>query len=324
LFPPAGYGAAVDELVLEAQGLAKRYGKVVALDGLDLALRPADSLAILGDAGAGKSTALRCLAGLARPSRGTIAVLGAPAGSRAALAARRRIGYLGQEPAFYAWMTGRELLAFSADLLGVERRVATSRIEDSLERVGLGGFAARRISEYAPPMRQRLGIAQALVGEPAVLLLDEPVGSLDPPSRGEMLELLLGLRGSAAIVIATSDVGLAEDACERTILLDHGRVLAESATVGLLDRLAPREFVLETASGPGVAIAGLAARLAGEPWVTNLGSVDGTLRIAVSDAARAERELLPAVVATGLAVRGLRRERPAVGAVIDRARGHGA
>jgi ABC-type multidrug transport system ATPase subunit len=310
----------VHDLELEAHGLTKRFGKVLALDDVDLRVSPRDSVAILGDAAAGKSTVLRCAAGLVRPSGGSIALGGVDPRSSKGLAVRRRLGYLGQEPGFYDWMTGGELLAFAAELLGVERREAPSRVDETLERVGLRGDRDRRIADYALPLRQRLGVAQALIGDPDLLLLDEPLGWLDPASRSELLELLVGLRGSRSMVIATSDVALAEMACERVVVLDRGRVLADSPTASLLDGVSSRDYVVETVSGAGLALAGLAARLSHEAWVAGLWAVDGTLRISVRDDVRADRELLPAVVATGVHVRALRRERPQVAAVVERLR----
>jgi ABC-2 type transport system ATP-binding protein len=313
----------VHELALEARALSKRFGKVTALDRLDLQLRPGESAAVLGDAAAGKSTALRCLAGLARPSSGQALLFGEPITSRAGLAARRRLGVLCQAPGFYDWMTGRELLAFSADLLGIERSAVAEGIGATLERVGLVDVADERVADYTLARQQRLGLANALLGAPEVLLLDEPLGWLDMTGRGELLDLLRGLTESTALVIATRDVALAEATCEGAIVLDGGRVIATEPTLRLLDRVAPREYLLEAEPGSGLALAGLAARLAHETWVRDVGLVESTVRVVVRDQGRAERELLPAVVATGITVRSVRRERPPVGAVVERLRGDG-
>ena len=320
LYRRHGYGRCVHELALEARGLTKRFGKVVALDGLDLLVSPGESVAILGDAAAGKSTALRCFAGLVRPSSGTITLGGVDPRSRAGLAARARIGYLGQEPGFYDWMTGRELLAYAVDLLGAERSGASERVQGMVDLVGLAPVADRRIAEYALAQRARLGLGQALVGEPELLLLDEPLAGLDPAGRSEILELLAELRVGASIVVATADVSLAETAAARIVVLDQGRAVAAEPTPGLLDRVASEEYVLETDAGPGLALAGLAARLEREAWVSNVSTTDGALRISVSDEGRADHELLPAIAATGMTVQALRRERPAVGTVVDRIR----
>lgn len=309
------------ELALEARALTKRFGKVTALDGLDLQIQRTESLALLGDAAAGKSTALRLFAGLARPSSGSLTVLDAAPGSRAGIAARRRLGVVRQEPSFADWMTGRELVRFAAELAGIGGSAADEQVELALGHVGLADAGDRRLTEYSLPMRQRLEIAQALLGDPALLLLDEPLGWLDPAGRSEILDLLRGLRGSVAMVVATSDIALAEWMADRVVVLDHGRALADEATAPLLDRAAPSDYVLEAAPGPGLALAGLSARLRQQPWVRDLQTTDGVVRVGVVDEERAERELLSAVVSTGLPVKSLRRERPAVAVLVGRLRG---
>jgi ABC-2 type transport system ATP-binding protein len=310
----------VHDLALEARALSKRFGKVAALDRLDLQLRPGESLAILGDGAAGKSTALRCLAGLARPTGGDALLFGEPISSPGGMAARRRLGVLTQEPGFYEWMTVQELLVFGTELLGLERNAAPGRIAAALERVGLGDRGDERIGDLTLADRGRLGLANALLGDPEVVLLDEPLGWVDPGGHGELLDVLRGLRGASALVVATRDVALAEAICERTIVLDRGRVVATEPTIRLLDRAAPREYLVEAEPGPGLALAGLAARLAHESWVRDVASIDSTVRVVVGDERRAERELLPAVVGTGIAIRGIRRTRPQVGAIVERLR----
>jgi ABC-2 type transport system ATP-binding protein len=215
----------VHELVIEARGLTKRFGKVLALDHLDLEVPAGTSLGLVGERGAGKSVAMRLLAGLARPTSGMVTLAGVPLHSRRGLAARAKLGVLDQEPSLYDWMTGRELLAFTADLLGIARSEAPARVEAILDRVGLTEAAGRRVEEYSLPLRQRLGLAQALVGEPDVLLLDEPLGWLDAAGREDVLALLRELRGSLTMVIATGELDLAKAACDSVVVLDAGRIV---------------------------------------------------------------------------------------------------
>jgi len=311
----------VHELALEARALTKRFGKVVALDGLDLQVERGESVALLGDAGGGKSTALRLFAGLARPSGGSVSVLGASPTGTGGLDARRRIGFVRQEPAFLDWLTGREQLSLAADLLGITGAAAGEQIDRALAHVGLLDAADGRVGSYSLAMRQRLELGQALIGDTELLLLDEPIGWLDAAGRGAVLELLRGLRGNATMVVATSDVALAESTCDRVAILDRGRLLATAPTIGLLDRVAPRDYVLETLPGPGLALAGLTARLSREPWVRGVASSDDVLRISVLDEGRAESELFATIASTGLAVRSLRREPPTIGVVVARLRG---
>jgi ABC-2 type transport system ATP-binding protein len=310
----------VHELAIEARGLTKRFGKVLALDHLDLDVPTGTCLGLVGESGAGKSVAMRLLAGLARPTDGVVTLAGVPLASRRGLAARGKLGVLDQQPTFYEWMTGRELLAFTADLLGMPRPEQPARVEATLDRVGLADAADRKVDEYPLSLRQRLGFAQALVGEPEVLLLDEPLGWLDPSGRAEMLALLRGLRGSPTMVIATGELELAEAACDSVVILDAGEALLRASIGGLLERVPASVYVIEVEPGPGLALDGLVARLAREPWVRGATLAGGVLRVAIANDDRARRELFPAVVATGLPIVAVRREHTDVAALVGQLR----
>jgi ABC-2 type transport system ATP-binding protein len=310
----------VHELALEARALTKRFGKAVALDGLDLQVHPGESVAILGAASAGKSTALRLFAGLALPSGGEVLIHGVRITSRAGLEARGRVGFVPQEPAFYSWMSARELLEFGASLLGMDRRAVDGAVGDALERVGLADAADQAIGAFGMPWRQRLSIAQALLGSPELLLLDEPLEWLDGQGQDDALALLQQLRGVSAMVLGTSDVDLAAATGERIVVLDQGVALAAGPGAALLDSVGPRAYLFELAPGDGLAQAGLVARLASEHWVRGVSSANGTLRVEVRDERRAERELLPAIVATGIGVEAMRRVRPELDEVVARLR----
>lgn len=212
------------ELAVTTQGLTKAFGKVVAVDGLDLQVPRGGVFGLLGPSGAGKSTTLRLLAGRLRATSGSATVAGVQvAFDRADL--RRRIGVLDERPGLYDWMTGWELLAFAADLAGVGRAELKARVEQTLERVGLGDAAGERIAGYSGAMRRRVGIGQALVGEPEVLLLDDPLGSLDPGARGDVVALLRDLGGQATVVMTTQQPADAEAACDLVAVLEGGRLV---------------------------------------------------------------------------------------------------
>ena len=308
-----GYRGRMDSLgdapAIVARGLTKRFGKVLALDGLDLEVPQGVVFGLLGLDGAGKTTTMRLLTGLARPTSGSVAVGGVPVRFGNGLAARRRIGVLGQEPQFYGWMTGRELLSFVAALVGVARRDVPARVEETLQRVGLDDVADTRVLGYPGDMRQRLGIGQALIGKPEVLLLDEPVSSIDPEGRRDLLTLIGELRGSATVVMATHVLSDVEAVCDRVAILEEGRLVIESPVAELLGQVAVPAYIIETDAGPGLALAGLAARLEREPWVGNVTISRTTLRITVTDEERANAELPPAIVGTGLSISAFLRER---------------
>ena len=212
------------ELAVTTQALSKAFGRVVAVDGLDLQVPRGGVFGLLGPGGAGKSTILRLLAGRLRATGGSATVAGVEvAFDRADL--RRRIGVLDQRPGLYDWMTGWELLAFAADLAGVGRAELKARVDQTLERVGLGDVAGERIGGYSGQMRRRVGIGQALAGEPEVLLLDDPLGSLDPAARDELVTLLRELGTQATVVMTTDQPADAKAACDLVAVLEGGRLV---------------------------------------------------------------------------------------------------
>ena len=212
-------------------GLTKRYGTVEALVDLTLDVPAGTVFGFLGPNGAGKTTALKLIAGLARATGGAATVNGivvTPAGAH-----RRQLGYLAQDPRFYGWMTGREILRYVARL----RDLVDGReqaISDLLERVGIADAADRRTSTYSGGMRQRLGIAQALVGKPAVILLDEPVSALDPIGRKAVLELMEGLKGETTVFYSTHILDDVQRVSDHVAILDHGRLVKSAPTHELL------------------------------------------------------------------------------------------
>jgi ABC-2 type transport system ATP-binding protein len=202
-----------------------------AVDGIDLHVAPGEIYGFLGPNGAGKSTALKILAGLARPTSGQATINGVPVS--AAGEHRRHLGYLAQDPRFYGWMTGRETLRHVAGFHGRDGGTER-RIDSLLERVGLAAAADRRTSGYSGGMRQRLGIAQALVGRPAVILLDEPVSALDPIGRRDVLDLMRELKGETTVFYSTHILDDVQRVSDHVAILDHGRLVKAAPTQVLL------------------------------------------------------------------------------------------
>ena len=185
----------------------------------------------LGPNGAGKTTALKILAGLARPTAGRATLNGADVS--AAGDHRRELGYLSQDPRFYGWMTGREPSATSLASTASDGD-ASAASTSLLERVGIAEAGDRRTSTYSGGMRQRLGIAQALVGRPAVILLDEPVSALDPIGRKDVLDLMRELKGETTVFYSTHILDDVQRVSDHVAILDHGRLIKAAPTQVLL------------------------------------------------------------------------------------------
>ncbi|MGZ9276899.1 MAG: ABC transporter ATP-binding protein [Candidatus Limnocylindrales bacterium] len=212
-------------------GLTKHYKGVQALTDLTLNVPAGTVFGFLGPNGAGKSTTLKILAGLARPTAGSATINGLPVS--AAGDHRRELGYLAQDPQFYGWMTGRETLRYVARFHGSDPD-RERWIGELLERVGIADAGDRRTATYSGGMRQRLGIAQALVGRPAVILLDEPVSALDPIGRKDVLDLMRELKGETTVFYSTHILDDVQRVSDHVAILDHGRLIKAAPTQALL------------------------------------------------------------------------------------------
>ena len=210
---------------LNACGLRKSYKSAVALAGVDLRVGAGELVGLLGPNGAGKSTLTKIACGLVRPTAGHVEVLGHPCGS---LAARSRTGYLAELFRFPGWATANEVLALHQRLARSDGGAAErARL---LELVELGAATDRRVEAMSKGMQQRLGIAQALIGEPALVLLDEPTSALDPAGRRTVRGLLENLRGRGVAVLLNSHLlSEVELVCDRVVIVDRGRTVAEGA-----------------------------------------------------------------------------------------------
>ncbi|HEX2727462.1 MAG TPA: ABC transporter ATP-binding protein [Beijerinckiaceae bacterium] len=214
---------------VQVHEVGKRFGKVEAVRGASFELREAETIALVGHNGAGKTTLIKLMLGLIQPTAGSVRVLGEdPAAGQ--FAARRRLGYLPENVSFNAALTGRELLSFYARL----KREPPASVGRLLERVGLGHAADRRVGTYSKGMRQRLGLAQALLGEPRLLLLDEPTTGLDPQLRQSFYDIIEELRGRGATVLLSSHaLTELEEHAGRMIIMNRGAKVAD----GTLDEL---------------------------------------------------------------------------------------
>jgi ABC-type multidrug transport system ATPase subunit len=229
-----------------ARNLEKRFGRNIGLDGIDLDIPTGSTMAILGPNGAGKSTLLRLIAGLARPSGGSLEVGGKPAHRQAA---RARVGFIGHATGLYPELTARENLIFAARLRGVAN--SSARIEEQLAEAGLTRAADRRTGDFSRGMAQRLSIAAGLIDEPEIVLLDEPFTGLDRTASDRLVKRLMGLRErDRTLVLVSHDVALAARLADAAVVLRRGRIAHRESG----DHLDPKmlENAYSAASNQGV------------------------------------------------------------------------
>jgi ABC-type multidrug transport system ATPase subunit len=283
-----------DALVVETHGLVKRYGeRIVAVDRLEMRVRRGEVYGFLGPNGAGKTTTLRMLLGLVRPSAGIALVLGARPGSPESLA---RIGSLIETPSFYPFLSGRDNLRVLARYAAIREE----RIEAVLDEVGLSSRAGDRFRTYSLGMKQRLGIAAALLKDPELVILDEPTNGMDPAGMAEMREFVRALgRGTRTVLLSSHLMGEVEQVCDRVGVISDGRLVRE----GTVDELRGRESLWIRADRLDKAEHVLQA-IRGVDRVTRL---DGGLSIGVGP--EAAPEINRALVEAGIAVAELRPER---------------
>jgi ABC-2 type transport system ATP-binding protein len=301
------------QYAIYCQGLTKTYGDVRALIDLDLSVPYGSVFGFLGRNGAGKTTAMRMLSGLAHPTAGRAWVAGLETTSASRLA-RARFGYLPQAPAFYTWMSAREYLDYIGQILGLPPAERKRQSGELLELSGLKDAARRRIRGYSGGMLQRLGIAQALVGEPPVLLLDEPTSALDPAGRFEVLDMIANLRGRVTVFLSSHILTDIERVCDTVAILHKGRLVMVSGRSELLEQYATDavELELDARNGTAALVDGFIQALEQQPWVSGVKIEGSILRVLVLDLPAAKSQLLQMVVAHGLTLNRYEWVRPSL------------
>ncbi|RUT33650.1 ABC transporter ATP-binding protein [Paenibacillus zeisoli] len=269
--------------LLEVRSLTKSFGKHVAVNDLSFSIEKGHCVALLGANGAGKTTTLEMLSGLQQPTNGSVSFGDVHKGDY-----REYIGYLPQHPVFFPWMNGMEYLVFMGELSGLSKTKASTRANELLERLGIADAGKRKVGGYSGGMKQRLGIAQALIHEPKLLMLDEPVSALDPVGRREILELMKLLKETTTILFSTHILHDAEEVCDDVIMIHKGK-LAITGSVSELRRKHQEDVIIISAE----ANLGAWARSI-EDWntVSKVKSTHNTVEIYVKNAAEARRQLL--------------------------------
>jgi ABC-2 type transport system ATP-binding protein len=264
--------------IIVCQQLTKQYGDHKVVDRLDLRVPGNIVFGFLGPNGAGKSTTMKLLTGQIKPTGGTAWVAGADV-TRNSLEARRHIGYLSELPTFYPWMKGKELLELAGELFGLNPATRQARAKELLDLVGLTDAGQRKVGGYSGGMRQRLGIAQALVNRPKVVFLDEPVSALDPLGRRDVLNLLGNIRQEATVFMSSHVLADVDRVCDQVSILNRGQVIAAGTTTELKERNAILAIIIEL-DGNHNAAGRLAAAIQGESWLKNATTLDnGRLKV---------------------------------------------
>ena len=282
--------------------LSKRYGSVTAVDDLSFEVREGEVLGLLGPNGAGKTTTIRMVTGFLPPSKGRVRIAGFDLYDRP-IQAKQKIGYLPEQLPLYPEMTVRRYLSFVAALKDVPGARTKDAVARAIDRAQIGDAADRRIATLSKGYRQRVGLAQAIVHEPPVLVLDEPTSSLDPRQRHDVRELIASLKGRHTVILSTHILPEISDVADRVVIISRGKMMAVDTPARLADRLRARESVrLEIGGRAGSApVSAAAVRdvLAGLPGVRDVrvdagpaGSLEARIDSAVGVDLRAEAAAL--------------------------------
>ncbi len=286
------------QVAIEIRGLTKQYRETRALDGVDIEVAEGAIFGFLGPNGAGKTTTLRILTGLANATSGEARIFGLDV--RAA-ETRAQIGFLPDVPGFYPWMNAEEFLRFAGGLFGLSGSVLDARVTTLLDLAGLADVTTR-VGGYSRGMKQRLGIAQALINAPRLLLLDEPTSALDPLGRKEVLEMIGSLRGRTTVFFSTHILADVERVCDTVAILDRGRVMTQAPIGELKARYGAHRLIVEVDRDAEE----LAQALGERPYVSAAEvAAEGRVSVTLTDLEQAQADIPRMVVDRGLALRRL-------------------
>ena len=280
-----------NDIVIKTKDLSKSYKTVDALKSLNLEVKKNSIFGFLGPNGAGKTTAIKCLLGLIHPTNGSGEIFGHDI-VQESIAIRRRIGYLPQDPRFYEYMTARETLDFTARFFfsGPEVEII-KRVEETLELVGLAEKADRPIKTFSGGERQRLGIGQAQVNYPDLLILDEPAASLDPLGRRDVLDVMERLRKYATVFYSTHILDDVQRVSDTVAILNNGEMITHGAIDELLAGSEGAAYIIKIKGD----VKSAQERIVDQPWVTQIQAVDQngetSLTVSVNDPEAAEARL---------------------------------
>lgn len=281
--------------VVKVENLVKEFGSKRAVDNVSFSLKKGQCGALLGPNGAGKTTTLKMLAGLLRPQSGNVTIGEVGAGEDY----RHLIGYLPQYPVFFSWMTGREVLTYMGRLAGMSAKAVKERAEVLLKQVGISDAADREVGGYSGGMKQRLGIAQAMIHEPELVILDEPVSALDPVGRREMLDLIKELKKQSTILFSTHILHDVEELSDHIVIMHQGRIVVDSPMEQwMVDHQEPVLIIQAERN-----IDEWTESLRAESYVQHVERQGNQAKVTVTEMAHARRELLNHIIREGIPVK---------------------
>jgi len=263
---------------ISVNNLTKKFKSFAAVDRLSFNVAKNHVVGFLGPNGSGKTTTLRMLVGLSKPTEGDMTISGTPVlfGSDKS---NIKIGYLPELPSFYSWMSGREYLEFIADIFEITPTKKAKRIKQLLEIVDLTEFQNNRISTYSGGMKQRLGIAQALINDPEVIILDEPVSALDPLGRKEVLKVIEKLKLNRTILFSTHILSDVDRICDDVVIINHGKLIVSKPLAELKSEYATPILEIEFVSDASE----IAKLVSSEKWVKRLEQNSNSIKIWLND-----------------------------------------
>lgn len=286
--------------MIQVEGLVKDFGKTRAVAGVSFSVRQGEIMGLLGPNGSGKTTIMRVLTGFFPPSEGRVTVDGLDV-EQHSLAVRERIGYLPENVVLYPDLSVQRFLGFCAEVKGIPRATRRARIDEVMHACGLVEVANKLIGKLSKGYRQRVGIAQAVIHRPQVLVLDEPTVGLDPRQIVDIRSLIKSLGGSTTILLSTHILPEVSMTCERVIIIDYGRIIAEDTADGLTRRLQGSHETRARVAGPRAAVLDALRGLADVEDLREEPTTDGTVSVVVRSARgdEARRALAATVVGNG-------------------------
>jgi ABC-2 type transport system ATP-binding protein len=286
-------------MAVTTSNLVKQFKEIRAVDGISLNVPEGSIYGFLGPNGAGKTTTLKMLIGMTEPTSGSIEIFGEPV-ELGSLLKRSDIGFLPDVPGFYDWMTPEEFLKFCGKLYHIEQNLLNTRIQEILDLVGLKKSRKRKIGTFSRGMKQRMGIAQALINDPKIIFLDEPVSALDPLGRKEVMDIIAKLAGKVTVFFSTHILADVERVCDRVVIIHQGKVVLEDTIDNIKSQATHRQIEIEIEQGE---LSVLADQLMNEEWLDEAQLNGNTCLFTVHDLDKARIQILKLIVEYGITLK---------------------